>query len=955
MDHIKDDFNIDHINVQNVTEAVRYNLPKDYKQFHTFVRDRGWKLDQDYKLRQMDDKNSVRPEDAEEEIGIFLQAWLFFGLIFTVVQRGGEPILEYKELVNGGYVTTKELNRAIEEWKKWESENLNGIRLRMIRVEKVLDIARRVTRKNCSYNEGEARPAAGNSFYISDPLALSLMVLGETLSAVKARILDQTFSNLKGWHRDDGEGWGQPAYVWAKMRHGDWCPRTIHLWRNQLRSHATLLLASYHAYQGTNRFKGKDHINGHGTDQPKCNENNCFVMPRDDGGSYQSAHAGNCTNQACGEMQGPDMVIVNQLLKTGKIPLLQFAKDPRDSNVIDISVIARTDVTEYATISHVWSDGFGNETENKLYPCQLQFISRQLNNLKSWNYPFWMDTLAVPVDKDLSIIRKIAIGHIFTIFRRSSFTIVLDGGLITLNSGMEDKPGHAAMKILASSWMRRLWTLQEAFLSNQIHFSFAEDHRPDHLREFTDISDKLKSSSGADVTTALLNMVNEHLRYHIIDSERGARRDHLVKREEGGLGEKQAAVLIANVWRAAKWRTTSNSYHETLALATLLNLDYQNTPIGTNGLEQALPEKPSAKDDMRTEKTDGLMIEFWKEFNKRWPNSVPPGIIFLQGEKINRRGFGWAPRTWMSADPVEAPDPLSIMNSTAGLDVEREHGLRVSYPGFLLESKNKRLLLATNKEDQRFWFPTDPSFLDWYVAEPADTTVKLEDLQPIIDDPKPLAIILSRSKPGIAPAEIGLLVQIRNDPNANHEESETDQRERIQLDESDFTDGNDKRAFFCEILYRVKVSRETQTKFHAVNRGCYFEDYDKSYDDLGIPEVMVDSSLDDKICVAEELDSSQVWYVDGYFTEKKQAESPGEPKEVPGEVSGEAQATRPLWFRKLMQFGGSGGVIREPQASLRRERTVVGGPLEPPEEVDPLARSAKTTTWPRWGRKKEAE
>lgn len=550
MDHIKDDFNLKEIPVQNLTYKSKYKPPSDWMTFHNFAREKGWVLSQDYQIRFVRDIESSQSLVVEKDLSVLLQAWLFFGLIFTVLQKEGKPILTYDDLLGEDkqYVTTEKLTEAIKEWQKWENRTPSGFQLRMIRVGRVLDIGRRVTRKNCSYTKG--RPSPPKSSENRESVELSLMVLGETLSAAKAQILAQASLEFRGWHRDDGEGWGQPRYVWSKMESDGWCPRTIHLWQNQLRSHATLLLASYSAYQEGKWFKGPEHTGA--PNRPRCDNNNCFVKPVDKDGKYQPAHAANC-DKLCGEMKGPNMPIIRELLSEkphAKIPLLEFGENPTEAGVIDLRIRSQTKNLEYATISHVWSDGFGNETDNKLYPCQLQFIWQQLHSLGMESYPFWMDTLVIPVAPEDQDIRQLALSQIFKVFRESSFTIVLDGGLNGMNPG---KPGHAAMRILGSSWMRRLWTLQEAFLSNKIHFSFGEAH-PDSRTEFMDVSANLEEFKHHH-PTSLLGMVLDHLRYHIVDHERRKGRKYLKTNEAAPEG-KQVASLIANIWRAAKWRVS---------------------------------------------------------------------------------------------------------------------------------------------------------------------------------------------------------------------------------------------------------------------------------------------------------------------------------------------------------------------------------------------------------------
>ncbi|KAI0189461.1 hypothetical protein F4808DRAFT_35234 [Astrocystis sublimbata] len=248
----------------------------------------------------------------------------------------------------------------------------------------------------------------------------------------------------------------------------------------------------------------------------------------------------------------------------------------------------------------------------------------------------------------------------------------------------------------------------------------------------------------------------------------------------------------------------------------------------------------------------------------------PTRYYLLPGDKIKQRGFGWAPRTWMSATPIDAPDPLGIINSTGELDTANLTGLRVSYPGFLLESKNKKLLLATDKQQKRFWFPTGPNLVDWYVVEPADDSASPRDLQRLIGDSQPWAIILSRSRPGHAHPDIALLVRIREIVDPNQVQSTHLSENETRHTGSDISNEGNEREFHCEIIRRVKISRETHPKFIAVNRGRFFQDYTVLGDDDRVPEGMVNTDLDNVICVAEELDNGQVWYVDGYFPDREE-------------------------------------------------------------------------------------
>ena len=123
----------------------------------------------------------------------------------------------------------------------------------MVRAELALEYAHRVVRKNCASDSddsgGVQAISRGQPDYLSEEVSLSLMVLGETLTAAKARVLDSLGSRMRGWHKDDEGGWGPPRYVIEQMKKKKWCPRTIHLLQGQLGSNATLLLAAFESHK----------------------------------------------------------------------------------------------------------------------------------------------------------------------------------------------------------------------------------------------------------------------------------------------------------------------------------------------------------------------------------------------------------------------------------------------------------------------------------------------------------------------------------------------------------------------------------------------------------------------------------------------------------------------------------------------------------------------------------
>jgi len=218
------------------------------------------------------------------------------------------------------------------------------------------------------------------------------------------------------------------------------------------------------------------------------------------------------------------------------------------------------------------------------------------------------------------------------------------------------------------------------------------------------------------------------------------------------------------------------------------------------------------------------MKKLWNLLQRQDPTCVPSGIVFMPGQRLQLKGFGWAPLTWMSGQEISHPDPLSTPQ--LGAEIVHEKGLKGRYPGFLLHSK---------LPDSVFWpdqnpieFPIDSTLLEWYEVERADPLdasgrsprgTKLERMR--------FAILLSRPKPREI-EEIALLVHIA------HEQTQKNPRSRI---------------FEAQIICRVWIKRVIR-----IDRASKWREFCDT------------TRNDDKdfIC-GEELDSAQEWILDGYF------------------------------------------------------------------------------------------
>jgi hypothetical protein len=89
-----------------------------------------------------------------------------------------------------------------------------------------------------------------------------------------------------------------------------------------------------------------------------------------------------------------------------KIPVVAIAPialSGEDTNMtlIDQDLLAPN--IPFVAISHVWSDGLGNQGRNALPKCQLRRIQTWVNGLYQNDaepVPFWIDSLSIPENKD---------------------------------------------------------------------------------------------------------------------------------------------------------------------------------------------------------------------------------------------------------------------------------------------------------------------------------------------------------------------------------------------------------------------------------------------------------------------------------------------------------------------------------------------------------------------------
>lgn len=404
-------------------------------------------------------------------------------------------------------------------------------------------------------------------------------------------------------------------------------------------------------------------------------------------------------------------------------------------------------------------------------------------------------------------------------------------------------------------------------------------------------------------------------------------------------------------------------------------MEFKETLIEAAGLTD--PEKINIKDTVavkiRNEQKDQAMKQFWTSYDLKWRDAIPPGIIFLPGDRVQIAGFGWAPRTWLSAHEVDFPDPLSFVDSTAELHDPSNHsskssnnrGLRVCFPGFLLFAERRDILLTANAQSRSFHFPVDQGLQEWYKVEATDDEVSTSLLETVISEDKSLAIILSRSRPQELPPEIGLLVQIyKRSTEIIHTQNISSERQRgisravdVPIDE------DEKLALHCEILHRVKVSRDTElSRGYRQRNGGLSEgqgstsvvEGDDRAEFYQVPGILLPGDRDDEVCIGETLKADQIWYVDGLSADWINP-IPVQQGSSRSESEGRTQPARRRHqiLRKLRSRNASGAGVRQTEAAQSETEAALGmrrghtanTPSEPFDSLPRRSTLKKVGTW----------
>lgn len=335
------------------------------------------------------------------------------------------------------------------------------------------------------------------------------------------------------------------------------------------------------------------------------------------------------------KFKSTDWAGLTQIVNSHKVPVLCL----NDRNgMIEMEVAVSNPNTKYIALSHVWADGLNNKKRNSLKRCQMDHIYNRLRSLQdamgnhSSSVYVWIDTICCPLEPQL---QSKALALMVETYQNAAAVLVLDSELEMTDCTLLDYL-EILTRIACSTWMRRMWTFQEAFLAHTLWVQFRTEalNLDRIMKEHNKIGSRVQAM-----------MLHKFVRSKIL----GIRRSRIPK----PLNRTQMVHIVG---KGIQDRFISVPSDEPLCLSTLFDLD----------LPKVAGKSPGRR-----------MQEFWRLLSES-TIQVPSHVIFSGSPRLPAAGYRWAPSTIIDAD---TPMLLSALSGAGQLCAE---GLKVKLPGVLL-------------------------------------------------------------------------------------------------------------------------------------------------------------------------------------------------------------------------------------------------------------------------------
>jgi hypothetical protein len=572
---------------------------------------------------------------SQAEVDEFLQSWLYVGLLTEWTTIVGLP-LDIEHFTRSDpsasskvWITTELLPAYFTAWLKREtdlSQLLTEIEFEEHKqscIDRLRPLLQNVRAWTDTLFDGRPLLEANRENFASPVKNTTAtprrLITDEFATAVFALRFSIAAAAKQMWRLPSGAGMdpgfhGRKLFC-AQLLENGWCPHDVQYLGTTVSMDACYYVGSYYPSRTL-----RDHS--------ACDENHCQADVYNDSEGYHFRHTDDVEDCDC-TLHGPDIAdLLKGFQSPDGFPLIRVEQSTKGAPKVVVVPFDPTMPVDYIAFSHVWADGLGNPTGNTLPTCQypkLQqmanaaFILGQDSNLTGPAL-FWIDTLCIPVGKPFVEYRKLAIQRMRSTYQRAKNVLVLDKEVL---SGSKDaRPRERVVRIVLSTWMRRLWTFQEGFLAQDLSFQFRDGPclLEDIWRAEEESSHALWSIGGRTLA-AMFTVPMSH-----------AKTDPDPQR------------IFISTFTNLQWRSTTRAGDETLCIAVILGLD--PLPLLNVASRDAFATSQDTK--ILLHKRMHLLLHMIKRF--------PPGIMFLSGSRLPQDGFKWAPTSLLGQNASHIRD-----------------------------------------------------------------------------------------------------------------------------------------------------------------------------------------------------------------------------------------------------------------------------------------------------------
>jgi hypothetical protein len=545
-----------------------------------------------------------------------LQEWLWFGLMhefelacgvekddadgsFTFM-RDGKLVLDTTPLM--AYVRKVLIVELLNSTPSWDQERIKKMPSTMLMVE--WENARLEESTSEQFQMKYAQTTAGMARCLQRVRDITRIVLSQNSPILRFEIavsIDLLCSTI---HYLINELWSQlihleprsPFYknrFERKMLSQNWCPARINsLFYQDLPCQYIFSL----------------HPSSAKVSHTSCDSRACRQRPKDPGNMKPSHRTSDCE---C-EMISFDETALIRVLQLGGNPGILKVWSQNGTVSYEIVDVRGCD---FIAISHVFSQGMGNSKANALPRCQIEKLWKFIEELEPRSSALWIDTISVPMSDEW---KRLAISKLREVYTTAAKVLVVDRDL----SEVGDHWLERRFQVLASEWMRRLWTLQEGRLAKQLYFQFKDGAVPvDRLMVMDASSNFNFKSCLSNCLVATTQLLYKHF----------------------GVEESGSQTFL-NIIEDLSNRSVTYPSDEPICIATLLGLKLENFHPYPN------------------------IIDIYRSVK-----NIPQNIIFVRTPRLKIDGFRWAPATFLEKGrtvfPLDLEPPAKL--TPRGLEVTK--------------------------------------------------------------------------------------------------------------------------------------------------------------------------------------------------------------------------------------------------------------------------------------------